>query len=246
MRAAPADETAGRPRCSGTSTVTASFHPVTCRTTACRPSLRTTTTCARLSNWTRRPTIVWARRFRCCPASAPRARVCRAVRGVVNASFCHANPLGSRFNGPIAVPVRVVRRATSQAEVAFHNRAARRRWMFDDSSPMTTTSPTSRRRSRPSRRPRRHEAWLDPFSYVESRRWPNACSLRVHWAWCIRACVTPAARASAASGRPSSATSARQGLRFTWNGAVRRHARTVERFQFGSADVEPQRLAENC
>jgi hypothetical protein len=44
---------------------------------------------------------------------------------VINATFCHANPLGSRFNGPDrGAWYAAFELATSQAEVAFHKSVA--------------------------------------------------------------------------------------------------------------------------
>ena len=92
--------------------------------------------------------------------------------GVINAAFCHANPLGSRFNGPdrgawyAAFDVE-----TSQAEVGFHKsvQLAEIDWFedsvtYDDYLADFSATFHDLRRAR-----RAFKASLDPDSYVESQ-----------------------------------------------------------------------------
>jgi hypothetical protein len=140
---------------------------------------------------------------------------------VINASFCHANPLGARFSGPdrgawyagFAV-------ATSQAEVAFHKTvqlAEINRFeesvTYDDFLADFSATFHDLRRARGTR------AWLDPASYVESQglaeRLLEDGSLGV---------VYPSVRHEGgtclACFRPALVTNVRHGkrYRFTWHG----------------------------
>ena len=123
---------------------------------------------------------------------------------IVNASFTHAHPLGSRFNGPdrgawyAAFEIR-----TAQAEVAFHKTLHLEEiGRFDDDVTFddyladfscelhdlrgrACIRGVSRSRTATSRR----------------RRSRRGCWTRDRSASSIRACVAPAARASRASGR---------------------------------------------
>ena len=141
---------------------------------------------------------------------------------VINASFCHAHPLGSRFNGPdrgawyAAFAIE-----TSQAEVAFHKTvqlAEVGRWVdtvtYDDYVADFTASFHDLRRGRGFRE------CLDPDSYVRSQALAEqllqAGSLGV---------VYPSVRhkggTCVACFRPALVSNVRRAktYRFTWDGA---------------------------
>lgn len=92
--------------------------------------------------------------------------------GVINAAFCHAQPLGSRFNGPDrGAWYAAFELATSQAEVGFHKSvqlAEVGRFedtvTYDDYVADCSASVHDLRGAR-----RRFGACLDPDSYVESQ-----------------------------------------------------------------------------
>lgn len=91
--------------------------------------------------------------------------------GVVNASFCHAHPLGARFSGPergawyAALDV-----ATSQAEVGFHKSVQLAEiGMFEDSVTYDDYLADFSASFHDLRGARGFKACLDPASYVESQ-----------------------------------------------------------------------------
>ena len=91
---------------------------------------------------------------------------------IINAAFCHAHPLGSRFNGPDrGAWYAGFELETSQAEVALaQERAAGRGGAGGrTASPTTTTSPTSRGEFHDLRGDPAFAACLDPDSYVASQ-----------------------------------------------------------------------------
>lgn len=90
---------------------------------------------------------------------------------VVNASFCHAHPLGSRFSGPdrgawyAAFDV-----ATAQAEVGFHKSVQLAEiGRFDDSVTYDDYLADFSANFHDLRRARGFKACLDPASYVQSQ-----------------------------------------------------------------------------
>ena len=91
---------------------------------------------------------------------------------IVNAAFCHAHPLGSRFNAPDrGVWYAAFAIETAQAEVAFHKsiELAEVNWFAGDRAPTTTTSPTSARNSTTSGMTTAFSDCLAPDSYVASQ-----------------------------------------------------------------------------
>ena len=124
---------------------------------------------------------------------------------VVNATFCHAHPLGSRFNGPARGALYAAfALETAQAEVAFHKSvelaeigSPDESVTYDDTSPTSMPSSTicgARQRFAPVSRP---TATLRP------RRSPRRCSIRDRSASSFRACGTRPGRASPVSARRS-------------------------------------------
>jgi len=156
---------------------------------------------------------------------------------VINAAFCHANPLGSRFNGPDrGAWYAGCELLTSQAEVAFHKAVQLAEiGRFDDTvvyddyladfsarfhdlrpRPRPAAARAARRRTG---RVQRFRAYLDPDSYVESQalaeRLLESASLGVVYpsvrrpgGTCI-ACFRPALIANVRRARS---------YRFTWKG----------------------------
>jgi hypothetical protein len=150
---------------------------------------------------------------------------------VVNAAFCHANPLGSRFSGPDrGAWYAAFELATSQAEVGFHRSvqlAEVGRFedtaTYDDYLADVSASLQDLRADASAkaglRRARAFRACLDPASYVESQalaeRLLEAGSLGV---------VYPSVRrpdgTCLACFRPALLTNVRRGktYRFVWDG----------------------------
>ncbi len=141
---------------------------------------------------------------------------------VINATFCHAHPLGARFSGPdrgawyAAFDI-----ATSQAEVGFHKSvqlAEIGRYedsvTYDDYLADVSASLHDLRKGRGVRR------WLDPESYVESQALAGQLlesgSLGV-----VYPSVRHAGGTCVACFRPALVTNVRRGkrYRFTWDGA---------------------------
>ena len=91
--------------------------------------------------------------------------------GVVNGTFCHAHPLGSRFNGPDrGAWYAAFELAGSQAEVAFHKSVQLAEiGRFDDSVTYDDYLADFSASFHDLRRARGFRACLDPDSYVESQ-----------------------------------------------------------------------------
>ena len=140
---------------------------------------------------------------------------------IVNASFCHASPLGGRFNGPergawyAAFEV-----ATAQAEVAFHKsiELAETRWtdetiVYDDYLSDVSAELHDLRNDRA------HADCLRPDSYVASQRLAaellDAGSLGV-----VYPSVRHSGGTSLAAFRPAVVGNVRRGrvYRMTWDG----------------------------
>jgi RES domain-containing protein len=90
---------------------------------------------------------------------------------VINAAFCHAHPLGARFNGPDrGAWYAAFDLATAQAEVAFHKSVQLAEIdRFDDSVTYDDYLADFRAAFHDLRRAPAFRACLDPASYVESR-----------------------------------------------------------------------------
>jgi RES domain-containing protein len=142
---------------------------------------------------------------------------------VINAAFCHPNPLGNRFNGPArGAWYSAFALETSQAEVGFHKSVQLAEiGRFDDSVTYDDfiadfTAAFHDLRSAPPG-PR---AWLDPDSYVESQalaeRLLEADSLGI-----VYPSVRDAGGTCVACFRPALVANVRRGksYRFTWSGA---------------------------
>jgi len=140
---------------------------------------------------------------------------------VVNASFCHAHPLGSRFSGPDrGVWYAAFDLATSQAEVGFHKTVHLAEvGRFEDSVTFDDYLADFVGGFHDLRKARAFRACLDPASYVESQALGEALldadSLGV---------VYPSARrprgTCLACFRPAVVSNVRRGrtYRFTWSG----------------------------
>jgi hypothetical protein len=140
---------------------------------------------------------------------------------VINASFCHAHPLGARFSGPDrGAWYAGVELATSQAEVAFHKSVQLAEiGRFDDSVSCDDYLADFTAEMHDLRRPRAYRAYLDPRSYVESQALAERLlqggalgviypSVRRDGGTCI-ACFRPALVGNVRRGRT---------YRFTWRG----------------------------
>lgn len=141
---------------------------------------------------------------------------------VINASFCHAHPLGSRFSGPDrGAWYAAFELETSQAEVAFHKTvqlAEINRWdesvTYDDYIADFTATFHDLRRGRQFRE------YLDPDSYVASQTLAERLlgegslgivypSVRRKGGTCV-ACFRPALVSNVRRGKT---------YRFTWSGS---------------------------
>lgn len=141
---------------------------------------------------------------------------------VINAAFCHAHPLGARFNGPDrGAWYAGFELETSQAEVAFHKSVQLAEiGRFEDSVTYDDYLADFSASFHDLRRSREHRACLDPESYVESQALADvlteAGSLGV---------VYPSVRhrggTCAACFRPALVGNVRRAAtyRFTWHGA---------------------------
>lgn len=140
---------------------------------------------------------------------------------VVNAAFCHANPLGARFSGPDrGAWYAAVELATSQAEVAFHKSVQLAEiGRFEDSITYDDYLADFSASFHDLRRTRAFRACLDPDSYVASQALAEALladgslgvvypSARQPGGTCI-ACFRPALVANVRRGKT---------YRFTWSG----------------------------
>lgn len=140
---------------------------------------------------------------------------------VVNAAFCHAHPLGARFNGPDrGAWYAGFELATAQAEVAFHKSVQLSEiGRFEDSTTYDDYLADFSVMFHDVRRARDFRACLDPASYVASQelaeRLLEAGSLGI---------VYPSVRRSGgtclACFRPALVGNVRRGktYRFTWAG----------------------------
>jgi hypothetical protein len=139
---------------------------------------------------------------------------------VINASFCHANPLGSRFSGPDrGAWYAGFEPATSQAEVAFHKSVQLAEiGCFEESVTYDDYLADFSASFHDLRRGRSHP-YLDPASYVESQALAETLlargslgvvypSVRRTGGTCL-ACFRPALVANVRRDRT---------YRFTWDG----------------------------
>jgi hypothetical protein len=140
---------------------------------------------------------------------------------VVNASFCHAHPLGGRVSGPErGAWYAGFELATSQAEVAFHKSVALAEIdRYQDSVTYDDYEADSSASFHDLRRGRSFRACLDPASYVASQELSERLlaagslgvvypSVRNTGGTCL-ACFRPAVVANVRR---------RRTYRFTWNG----------------------------
>jgi hypothetical protein len=141
---------------------------------------------------------------------------------VINASFCHAHPLGSRFNGPDrGAWYAGFEIDTSQTEVAFHKTVQLAEiGRFDDSVTYDDYLADFTASFHDLRRGRGVRAYLDPQSYVASQA--LAEELIAEGSLGI---VYPSVRRSGgtclACFRPALVSNVRRGktYRFTWDGS---------------------------
>lgn len=141
---------------------------------------------------------------------------------VVNAAFCHPNPLGARFSSPDrGAWYAAFELATSQAEVGFHKSVELAEiGRFEDSVTYDDYLADFSGSVHDVRRGRGFRACLDPDSYVESQalaqRLMEAGSLGV-----VYPSVRRAGGTCLAVFRPALVANVRRGrtYRFTWEGA---------------------------
>ena len=141
---------------------------------------------------------------------------------IVNAAFCHAHPLGGRFNGPDrGAWYAAFELATSQAEVAFHKSVALAEiGRFEDTVTYDDYLADLSAGFHDLRRARAFRASLDPASYVASQalaeRLLEAGSLGV-----VYPSVRRAGGTCVACFRPALVANVRRtkSYRFTWRGA---------------------------
>lgn len=149
---------------------------------------------------------------------------------VINASFCHAHPLGARFSGPErGAWYAAFELETSQAEVAFHKSVQLAEiGRFEDSVTYDEYLADFTANFHDLRRTRGFRACLEPGSYVESQalaeRLLEAGSLGV-----VYPSVRRAGGTCVACFRPALVANVRRHrtYRFTWSGQ-REPAVTVE------------------
>jgi hypothetical protein len=142
--------------------------------------------------------------------------------GVINAAFCHPNPLGSRFNGPNrGAWYSAFALETSQAEVGFHKSVQLAEigrfedvvtyddYMADFSASFHDLRPASRAM----------RAYLDPDTYVESQALAETL-LEKDSLGLIYPSVRHTNGTCIACFRPALVTNVRRGktYRFTWDG----------------------------
>jgi hypothetical protein len=141
---------------------------------------------------------------------------------VINASFCHAHPLGSRFNGPDrGAWYAGFELATSQAEVGFHKSVQLGEiGRFEDSVTYDDYLADFSANFHDLRRGRGFRRYLNPASYVDSQSLAEDLldagslgmvypSVRHTGGTCV-ACFRPALVANVRRGRT---------YRFTWDGS---------------------------
>jgi RES domain-containing protein len=142
---------------------------------------------------------------------------------VINATFCHAHPLGGRFNGPDrGAWYAGVALETSQAEVAFHKSVQLAEiGVFEDSVTYDDFLADFSASFHDLRKARGFHSCLDPSSYVESQllaeQLLDADSLGV-----VYPSVRHAGGTCLACFRPALVTNVRRAgtWRFTWTGAA--------------------------
>jgi RES domain-containing protein len=138
---------------------------------------------------------------------------------VINAAFCHAHPLGGRFNGPDrGAWYAAFALVTSQAEVAFHKSVQLAEIeRFEDTVTYDDYLADFSATFHDLRQVRGVRAWLDPDSYVKSQalaeRLLEAGSLGV-----VYPSVRHASGTCIACFRPALVANVRPGKRFTWEG----------------------------
>jgi hypothetical protein len=140
---------------------------------------------------------------------------------VINAAFCHPQPLGSRFNGPTrGAWYAAFELETAQAEVAFHKTVHLAEISrFEDSVTYDDYLSDVSARLHDLRRGRSFRVYLDPESYVESQALAehllDAGSLGV-----VYPSVRRAGGTCFACFRPALVTNVRRAktYRFTWDG----------------------------
>jgi len=140
---------------------------------------------------------------------------------VINAAFCHAHPLGSRFNGPDrGVWYAAFELATAQAEVGFHKTIELAEiGRFDDSVTYDEYFADFSASFHDLRRARGFRRCLDPDSYTESQAFAaelaEAGSLGL-----VYGSVRRPGGTCLACFRPALVTNVRRGktYRFTWKG----------------------------
>ena len=133
---------------------------------------------------------------------------------VINAAFCHAHPLGARFNGPdrgawyAAFELR-----TAQAEVAFHRSVelAEIDWRADEVATYDDYLADFSAEFHDLRRDRRFAAASTPTATSRRRGSASNSSSTARSASSTQASADRAARAWPVSGPPSSATCAARG-----------------------------------
>jgi hypothetical protein len=140
---------------------------------------------------------------------------------VINASFCHAHPLGSRFGGPDrGAWYAGFELATSQAEVAFHKSVQLAEiGRFEESVTYDDYLADFSAGFHDLRRGREFGRYLDPASYLDSQSLAEdllaAGSLGI-----VHPSVRRAGGTCVACFRPALVTNVRRGTtyRFTWEG----------------------------
>lgn len=150
---------------------------------------------------------------------------------VINASFCHAHPLGARFSGPDrGAWYAAFETATAQAEVGFHKSVQLAEiGRFDETVTYDDYLADFSASFHDLRRARGFRACLDPDSYVESQALAedllHAGSLGI-----VYPSVRHAGGTCVACFRPALVTNVRRAktYRFTWAGG-RNPVVTVER-----------------
>jgi RES domain len=141
--------------------------------------------------------------------------------GVINAAFCHPNPLGSRFSGPDrGAWYAAFELATSQAEVAFHRSVQLAEiGRLEDTATYDDYLADVSASLHDLRRGRGFSACLDPGTYVESQalaeRLLDAGSLGI-----VYPSVRRLAGTCLACFRPAVVANVRRGktYRFVWDG----------------------------
>ena len=141
---------------------------------------------------------------------------------IINAAYCHAHPLGSRFNGPDrGAWYAAFELGTAQAEVAFHKTVQLAEvGRFDDSITYDQYVADFSASFHDLRRGRSFRACLDPDSYVESQALAEAL-LEAQSLGVVYPSVRHDGGTCLACFRPALVTNVRRKktYRFTWNGS---------------------------